>query len=211
MTDVHFAKMIAARRARANEPNTNENRSKASWKSGWRKIGGQTSFFRSRWEANYARYLEEARKQGKIKSWQHEPYVFWFDGIRRGVCSYKPDFRVITCDNRIVWREVKGWMDARSITTIKRMAKFFPAETVQVIDKEKYRELEKKWKWLIPDWETTKGAPSCDKPKPETAKERSARILAIEAALYPSPAPMRRKVARSSKVASTPDASPKFI
>jgi hypothetical protein len=34
------------------------NRSNASWGAAWREIGGIRKYYRSKWEANYARYLE---------------------------------------------------------------------------------------------------------------------------------------------------------
>ena len=92
----------------------------ASCKSGWREIGGIRKYYRSRWEANYARYLEFLKVNGEIEKWEHEPETFWFEGIKRGVMSYLPDFRVTEKNGDIVFHEVKGWMDARSITKIKR-------------------------------------------------------------------------------------------
>ena len=59
----------------------------ASWKAGWREIGGQRIYARSRWEANYARYLEWLRANGSIAKWEHEPETFWFEGIKRGTCA----------------------------------------------------------------------------------------------------------------------------
>src|SRR5690606_8292944 len=48
-------------------------------------------FFRSSWEANYARYLNFLKSQGHIYKWEFEPDTFWFESIRRGVRSYLPD------------------------------------------------------------------------------------------------------------------------
>jgi hypothetical protein len=77
------------------------NRTKVSWKSAWRTIGGVRKFFRSRWEANYARYLEFQKQHGLILGWQHEPETFWFEGVKRGTCSYLPDFKVTLCDRSV--------------------------------------------------------------------------------------------------------------
>ena len=84
------------------------------WKSGWRTIGGQRGYYRSRWEANYARYLEWLRVRGDIKYWSHEKDTFWFEKIKRGVRSYLPDFRVTEINGDVVYHEVKGWMDRRT-------------------------------------------------------------------------------------------------
>lgn len=127
--------------------------SRGNWKSGWREIGGVRKFYRSRWEANYARYLNWLQNRGDILDWKHEPETFWFEAIRRGVRSYLPDFRVWELDGSTKLHEVKGWMDTRSKTTLKRMAKYHPGETVIVIAERQYREIERKLGGLIEGWE----------------------------------------------------------
>ena len=129
------------------------NRLNASWKQGWREIGGINKYYRSRWEANYARYLEWLKKNNQILSWKHEPHTFWFEGIKRGCMSYLPDFEVTELDGKIIFHEVKGWMDDRSKTKIKRMAIYHPDVKLIVIDGKGYKAIEKKIKVLIPDWE----------------------------------------------------------
>jgi hypothetical protein len=100
----------------------------------WKEIGGQKCFFRSRWEAIYAGYLQWQKEKGLIQSWEYEPKTFWFEGIKRGVCSYKPDFRVLNAQGESIWYEVKGFMDARSKTKLKRFKSYFPNEKLVVID-----------------------------------------------------------------------------
>lgn len=129
------------------------NREGASWKAGWREIGGYKKYYRSRWEANYARFLEKLRTDGLIKSWLHEPKTFWFDGIKRGCMSYLPDFEVIENSGKFVYHEVKGWMDDRSKTKIKRMAKYHPKTELIVIGAKEYKELDKKCRQVIEGWE----------------------------------------------------------
>lgn len=131
----------------------NAGRSRGSWKAGWREIGGKRNFYRSRWEANYARWLEWLKQRGEIKDWQHEPETFWFEAIKRGVRSYKPDFRVWENDGTSLLHEVKGYMDARSKTTLKRMAKYHPAEKIMVIREAGYNEIARKVGPFIADWE----------------------------------------------------------
>ena len=127
-------------------------RPQATWKCGWREVGGKRCYFRSRWEANYARYLQWLVENGQIKRWEFEPVTFWFEGVKRGTVSYLPDFRVTENDGREVYHEVKGWMDARSKTKIKRMAKYHPEVELIVIDSGAYRALAKKAKWFVPGW-----------------------------------------------------------
>jgi hypothetical protein len=124
-----------------------------SWKAAHRTIGGVQKYYRSRWEANYARYLEWLRARGDIQAWAHEPKTFWFEKIRRGVCSYLPDFMVTENSGAVIFHEVKGWMDARSATKLKRMAKYHPDVKIIVIDAKPYAALERALGKIIPGWE----------------------------------------------------------
>lgn len=142
-----------SKRASINGKNSANNRIKCTWKAGWRQIGDNKKYYRSRWEANYARYLEWLKKHKQIISWEHEPKTFWFEGIKRGVMSYLPDFRVVELNGAEIYHEVKGWMDDRSKTKIKRMAKYYPEVKLIVIDAKSYKALEKKLKVLLSDWE----------------------------------------------------------
>jgi hypothetical protein len=129
------------------------NRANSSWGAGWREIGGVRKYYRSKWEANYARYLEWLRVKGQIDSWLHEPETFWFEGIKRGCMSYLPDFRVVETSGKIVFHEVKGWMDDRSKTKIKRMAKYHPTIKLLVIDAKAYKAIKKVMQPIIKEWE----------------------------------------------------------
>lgn len=126
---------------------------RGTWKAGWREIGGKRKYFRSRWEANYARYLQWLKDRGIIAEWAHEPETFWFITIKRGVRSYLPDFRVWENNGSSCLHEVKGWMDGRSKTTLARMAKYHPKEKIVLIDGPQYRAIRSKVAALIPDWE----------------------------------------------------------
>lgn len=110
-------------------------------------------YFRSAWEANYARYLKWLVSQGAIKSWEFEPDEFWFDKIKRGTRSYKPDFKVIENDGQVVYYEVKGYMDDKSRTQLRRMAKYYPQVKVIVIDSKCYQDIRLQASRLIPNWE----------------------------------------------------------
>lgn len=129
-------------------------RHKVSWKGGWRTIGGQKIYARSRWEANYARYLQFLKEQGQITKWEHEPETFWFSTILRGVRSYLPDFRVTLPSGALEYHEIKGWMDDRSKTKLKRMAKYHSTVRIKLADKHTMKALGKQLGKVIPDWET---------------------------------------------------------
>ena len=126
---------------------------RGSWKAAWREIGGKRKFYRSRWEANYARYLQWLLDRGEIAGWEHEPETFWFEAIKRGVRSYLPDFRVTETSGASALHEVKGWMCSRSRTTLKRMAKYHPQERVILIGRKEYHAIERKVSGLVPGWE----------------------------------------------------------
>lgn len=130
------------------------NRANASWGAAWREIGGIKKYYRSKWEANYARYLEWLKSIGEIQEWKHEPETFWFDGIKRGCLSYLPDFRVVEKCGAIAYHEVKGWFDDRSKTKIKRMAIYHPKVKLIVIDSKAYYSIKKTMQPILKDWET---------------------------------------------------------
>ena len=126
---------------------------RGSWKAAWRVIGGIRKFYRSAWEANYARYLEYQKQHGLIKDWKHETETFWFDGIARGCVCYLPDFKITNNDGTVEFHEVKGWMDARSKTKIRRMAKYHPTVQLKVFDSKWYRANSRNLAGLIREWE----------------------------------------------------------
>lgn len=127
-----------------------------------RRVDLDNKFFRSKTEANYARYLNFAGVK-----WEYEPKEFFFEGIRKGSVSYKPDFYLAEEDR---WIEVKGWFDAKSMTKLKRFCKYYPQEfkklTLVVQSKkgvamatdlgipyEDYREIKRKVGRMIGGWE----------------------------------------------------------
>jgi len=120
-------------------------------KRGYRK--DLQKFFRSSWEANYARYLNFLVKNNKILKWEYEPDILWFEKIKRGIRSYTPDFKITNIDNTIEYHEVKGWMDKKSKTKLKRTAKYYPNIKMILIDKTYYNKLKKQLRGLIPNWE----------------------------------------------------------
>lgn len=110
-------------------------------------------FFRSRWEANYARYLNLLKTRGEIFKWEYEADTFWFEKIKRGVRSYCPDFKVWEKPDRTPYYiEVKGWMDPKSKTKLARMGRYYPGIKIVIVDEKQYRSL-KTISALIPEWE----------------------------------------------------------
>ena len=110
-------------------------------------------FVRSGWEANYCRYLNLIKSAGLITDWAYEPDTFEFEGIRRGTRFYTPDFKLTHPDGTVEYVEIKGWMDPKSKTKLKRMLKYHPKVTVTVIGLADYLSLAYKWRSKIPNWE----------------------------------------------------------
>lgn len=150
------------------------------WKAGWREIGGYKKYYRSRWEANYARYLEYLRLRGEVEEWAHEPTTFWFEGIKRGVTNYLPDFRVSRKDETGIlkeeYHEVKGWMDTKSATKIKRMGIYHPQVKLVIVDKPVYMKLEREFSSIVEGWEfLTKGEKDKEEEGGETPVEKKVK------------------------------------
>lgn len=120
------------------EPSKKKSRTFNS-KASWKEIGGKRNFYRSTWEVKVANYLEFLKKNNLIFDWEHEPHTFWFENIKRGVRSYKPDFKVTNFDTTHYWIEVKGYYDSKSKTKIKRFGKYYPNERLMVIDREFFK------------------------------------------------------------------------
>lgn len=95
-------------------------------------VGDKEMYFRSKWEVNTALYLDWLKSKGEIVDWVYEPYFYEFP-IKHGTTRYLPDFLVTTKKGVEVW-EVKGFMDSKSKTKLKRMAKYFPHIKIVIID-----------------------------------------------------------------------------
>jgi predicted nuclease of restriction endonuclease-like RecB superfamily len=103
-------------------------------KKGWKEVGGKKCFFKSDWEYHYSLYLQYLKSESKIQDWFYEPKIFRFEGIKSGVVSYLPDFKIIYSDTEHEYVEVKGYWDARSKTKVRRFAKYYPNEKLIIVD-----------------------------------------------------------------------------
>ena len=124
--------------------NRNNSKSHSRSKSG-KRPDLNNQFFRSTWEANVARYFNFLG----IK-WEYEPKVFVFNEIKRGTLSYTPDFYL---PDKNLWVEVKGWMDDKSKVKLKRFAKYYPEENLELIGAKEYKEIKENYSSLIEHWE----------------------------------------------------------
>lgn len=115
-------------------------------------LGGR--YFRSAWEANYARTLNLLMKAGVVEKWEYEPEEFEFHGIKRGARFYTPDFKVWEVGkDRPYFVEIKGWMDKKSQTKLRRMKKYHPDVDVRVVGEKEYAAIQRANAPLIPCWE----------------------------------------------------------
>lgn len=121
---------------------------------GGKRADMDDTYFRSSWEANFARYLNFLVDNCDVARWEYEPDTFEFTAIKRGTRHYTPDFKVFDQDDsEPYYYEVKGWMDAKSKTRLKRMSKYYPEVRVIVIGKKEYTSLKKNLSSVIPNWE----------------------------------------------------------
>lgn len=120
-------------------------------KSG-RRVDLDNMFLRSKWEANYARYLNFLIKCKEIEKWDYEKETFKFPDKKRNA-SYKVDFRVFNLNGSIEYHEVKGYMDNNSRIKLERMAKYYPTVKIKLIDKHWFKANAGKLKRIIPNWE----------------------------------------------------------
>lgn len=111
-------------------------------------------YFRSSWEANYARYLRFLVQKGEIKSWKFEAKTFVFEEIKRGTRAYTPDFLIETNEGSFEWHEVKGWMDDKSKIRISRFRKYFPSEKLVIVDATWFKAANRSIGKLIAGWES---------------------------------------------------------
>jgi hypothetical protein len=118
----------------------------------WREVGGRKIYCRSLWEYRYSLWLQYQKDHSMILDWEHEPKTFWFNGIKRGVRSYLPDFYV-SSKKGSHWVEVKGYYDDRSLTKIKRFKKYYPEEKLILIDSKWFSANSKKLKLILSNWE----------------------------------------------------------
>jgi len=87
-------------------------------------------YFRSKWEANIARYYRYISE-----FYIYEYKEFEFKTIKRGQRYYKPDFYLPASDS---WVELKGFFRASDKTKLRRFKKYYPEEFAKL-------------KFIIPD------------------------------------------------------------
>ena len=97
-------------------------------------------FFRSTWEANYARYLNSQNVK-----WRYEAITYNL-GLGK---SYTPDF-ILENGTHI---EIKGWLTEKSAEKIRLFQEQYPTIKLEIVDKQCYTKLKKIYQFIIENWE----------------------------------------------------------
>lgn len=121
-----------------------------------RRIDLNNQFFRSTYEANYARYLNYviANSLLRIISWQYEPDTFKFPKATDTPKQYTPDFKVFYENYHCQYHEVKGWDYPKGIKAREKFSKYFPKLKLILIGEDFFANAVKDGlSKLIPNWE----------------------------------------------------------
>lgn len=109
-------------------------------RKGYRLIGGVNIWFRSRWEANFARVLDYLGIH-----FQYEPKTFTI-----GNHTYTPDFYI---PSKKLYIEIKGYIDKWSRKRDKLLRKNYPNISLIILDPSIYQSVTKRFRYKIPLWE----------------------------------------------------------
>jgi hypothetical protein len=101
----------------------------------------ENTYFRSSWEANFARYLNL-----KGIAWEYEKYRFKLSNNK----TYIPDF-FLPQENKFI--EVKGYWRSQALKKFKMFEEEYPNISIEVFGKEEYKQLEEEFKDKIRNWE----------------------------------------------------------
>ena len=90
-------------------------------------------YVRSKWEANFARYLNYCEEHYARADWWYEKETFQFP-VKRGTQFYKPDSKVLNTDKSADYYEVKDYLDQKSRNLLKKMVIYHLSVKVVAID-----------------------------------------------------------------------------
>lgn len=111
-------------------------------------IGNKEYIFKSTWEVEIAKRLQELVDKGYIHEWQYESKHFNFDDMRRCTRSYCPDFEVKLMDKTLLYIEVKGWKMPQSMKRIEMFQERYPNIKFYLIDEKEYEKIISKSDYL---------------------------------------------------------------
>lgn len=90
----------------------------------YKDVRGREHVFKSTWELKYAKHMDESGL-----TWDYEPTKF---GLPRCQC-YTPDFRVELDGGGVVYREVKGWLDEKSMDRVEEFIGRYPKVKLEIL------------------------------------------------------------------------------
>jgi hypothetical protein len=98
------------------------------------EIAGNTYYFKSEAEFNYACYLQSLVELGTIKAWKYEMKRFHFATSASAIVkNYLPDFYISYHNGGGVWVEIKGRNDPRSRQRHKLFAEQYPTQILKIL------------------------------------------------------------------------------
>ena len=121
-----------------------------------RRLDLDNRFFRSAYEANYARYLNYCISNSlfDIVSWQYETDTFKFPKVVDTPKQYTPDFKIFYNEYHCEYHEVKGWDYPKGIKARERFSKYYPKLKLVLINDDFFRNIIKQGiNKMIPNWE----------------------------------------------------------
>ena len=89
--------------------------------------------FRSKFEANWALYLQLLKESGHIKDWAYEQTRFTFKDEMRGAKQYLVDFDILENDGTFRYEECKGYLEPDTITKLQRVKKYRPEVVIDLV------------------------------------------------------------------------------
>ena len=108
-------------------------------------------YFRSSWEANYARILNHLKDNYIVKSWKYEA-----DCFDLGFGNYYPDFKVESIDGLVAYHEVKGYKHPVGEKKIEAFRELYSDIPLTIIGEEAYKNLSAVYSKRISNWEIGK-------------------------------------------------------
>lgn len=96
-------------------------------------VGGKSCHFRSKFERNWAKYLEFLKEQGEIFDWNYETIDLIFANEIKGVKSWLIDFTVEKNDGSLYYQECKGLLEGKDVTRFIRASKYYPNAKIELV------------------------------------------------------------------------------
>lgn len=104
------------------------------------RIGMKFYNFKSKFEANWALYLQFLKEQGKIFNWDYENRTFEFphESSSQRFQQYTPDFVIWEKERgKPYYQECKGYYTGRDTTRFRRLLRHYPDIIIELVTQNK--------------------------------------------------------------------------